>query len=175
MTIPPPQRCVVVGYDGSPAARAAVALAVDRVGAGRLYIVHAYHPPADFWGTEHQQDILDRALAHGERLLGELEASVEPRLRAVDFETELLNGPPADAIARVAEARHADEIIIGTRGYGRVRAVLGSVAHELLHLAPCPVTVLPERVAAAMTAGESADDYGTMPRTPADAGVDTPP
>ena len=39
----------------------------------------------------------------------------------------------------------ADEII-GTRGYGRARALLGSVAHELIHLADCPITVIPERV-----------------------------
>ena len=38
-----------------------------------------------------------------------------------------------------------DEIIIGTRGFGRARALLGSVAHELIHLADCPVTVIPER------------------------------
>jgi hypothetical protein len=27
-----------------------------------------------------------------------------------------------------------------------MRALLGSVAHELIHLAPCPVTVIPERM-----------------------------
>jgi nucleotide-binding universal stress UspA family protein len=35
----------------------------------------------------------------------------------------------------VANVRGADEIVIGTRGFGRVRALLGSVAHELIHLA----------------------------------------
>jgi hypothetical protein len=33
--------CIVVGYDGSPPARAGLALAVDRVGDGKLYIVQA--------------------------------------------------------------------------------------------------------------------------------------
>ena len=47
---------------------------------------------------------------------------------------------------RVAATREADEIIVGTRGYGRARALLGSVAHELIHLADCPITVIPERV-----------------------------
>jgi len=45
----------------------------------------------------------------------------------------------------VAEVRDADEIAIGSRGFGPVRAVLGSVSHELLHLADRPVTVIPQR------------------------------
>ena len=66
--------------------------------------------------------------------------------RASRWERELIGGPPAKAIADVADVRNADEIILGTRGFGRVRALLGSVAHELIHLAPCPVTVIPERM-----------------------------
>ena len=54
--------------------------------------------------------------------------------------------PPARAIADVARARDADEIIVGTRGHGRARALLGSVAHQVIHLAECPITVIPERV-----------------------------
>ena len=65
-----------------------------------------------------------------------------PGLRGIKWEAELIAGPPAGSIADVASVRHADEIIVGTRGFGRVRALLGSVAHELIHLAPCPVTVI---------------------------------
>jgi nucleotide-binding universal stress UspA family protein len=55
----------------------------------------------------------------------------------------LLEGNPAEAIVRVADARGADEIVIGSRGLGRVRAVLGSVSHDVLHLAHVPVVVVP--------------------------------
>jgi nucleotide-binding universal stress UspA family protein len=55
-------------------------------------------------------------------------------------------GPPAAAIMRAAEANEADEIFIGSRGLGRVRALLGSVAHDVIHRANCPVTVIPERM-----------------------------
>jgi nucleotide-binding universal stress UspA family protein len=58
----------------------------------------------------------------------------------------VIGGPPARSIADVAKVRGADEIVIGTRGFGRMRALLGSVAHELIHLADCPVTVIPERM-----------------------------
>ena len=43
----------------------------------------------------------------------------------------------------VARARDADHIVVGSRGLNRMRAILGSVSHELLHRASCPVTVIP--------------------------------
>jgi nucleotide-binding universal stress UspA family protein len=61
----------------------------------------------------------------------------------VEYETELIGGPAAEAIIDVARARHADEIVVGARGLGRVRALLGSVSHELLHIADRPVVVIP--------------------------------
>ena len=80
--------------------------------------------------------------------LDRAQACVKPLdedLQGVDWEAEVFADRPAHAIAGVAAAREADEIIIGTRGFGRARALLGSVAHELIHLAECPVTVIPER------------------------------
>ena len=65
-------------------------------------------------------------------------AEAEPRLASVDHETELISGRPAEVIATVAETRGADEIIVGTRGFGRLRGAFGSVAHALLHEATCP-------------------------------------
>jgi nucleotide-binding universal stress UspA family protein len=122
---------LVVGFDGSPAAHVALSRAIQRVGsAGTLYLVHAWQerPDADPDGVVEQAE-----RAH-------------PALGGVRWETELIAGPAAAAIADVARVRGADEIIIGTRGFGRVRALLGSVAHELIHLANCPVTVIPERM-----------------------------
>ncbi|MGZ4186747.1 MAG: universal stress protein [Solirubrobacteraceae bacterium] len=36
-----------------------------------------------------------------------------------------------------------DEIVVGSRGLGRVWALLGSVSHELLYIADQPVLVIP--------------------------------
>ena len=146
---------IVVAYDGSAAARAALSRAVDRVSGGKVFVVHAYNTPADYWGGDHYQDLLDRALQRGEDLLNSL-PDAEPRLADVDYETELIPGPPAEVVANVAEVRHADEIIVGTRGFGPVRALLGSVAHGLLHIAPCAVTVIPERAVAEQSARREA-------------------
>ena len=50
----------------------------------------------------------------------------------------------------MADVEHASEIVIGTRGFGRARALLGSVAHDLIHRARCPVTVIPARPSSAI-------------------------
>lgn len=143
MPVPIDPRCIVVGYDGSPASRAALTLAVDRIGDGKLFVVHAYDAPADFWGSQHYQELLDHGLQRGRSVLDRVVTDGDPRLADLDHELELIAGRPAEVIARVAKARGAAEIIIGTRGFGGIRAVIGSVAHELLHEAACPVTVIP--------------------------------
>lgn len=43
----------------------------------------------------------------------------------------------------MARVRNVDEIVVGARGLGRIRALLGSVSHELLHIADRPVVVIP--------------------------------
>jgi nucleotide-binding universal stress UspA family protein len=138
--------CVVVGYDGSPASRAAIARAAHRAGEdGKVYIVHAYSLPTDWVAGPHYQELLDVPLDRARDLMGRLEDECGADLQGVDWEAEVIGDPPARAIAHVAATRDADEIIVGTRGFGRARALLGSVAHELIHLAQCPVTVIPER------------------------------
>ncbi len=139
-------RCVVVGYDGSPASRAALACAADRAGEGGLvYVVHAYSLRADWLGAPNYQRLLNIELNRAETLIGRIEEESGSDLQGVVWEAEVIGDDPARAIAGVAAAREADEIIVGTRGFGRARALLGSVAHEVIHLAECPVTVIPER------------------------------
>ena len=140
-------RRIVVGYDGSPASRAALACAAERAGEeGRIYIVNAYSVPADYLGVPNYQNLLDAALDRAQERMANIEEESGADLHGVAWETELIGDAPARAIADVAAAREADEIIVGTRGFGRARALLGSVAHQLIHLAECPITVIPERV-----------------------------
>jgi nucleotide-binding universal stress UspA family protein len=147
MTPDTTSRRIVVGYDGSPASRAALARAAERAGEdGQIYVVHAYSLPADWLGMPNYQQLLDSALDRAQVQVGRIEHESAADLQGVAYETEVIGDSPARAIAGVARAREADEIIVGTRGYGRARALLGSVAHELIHLAECPITVIPERV-----------------------------
>jgi nucleotide-binding universal stress UspA family protein len=147
MTAPTtPHPCIVVGFDGSPASHVALSRAIQRVGpSGKLYLVHAWTVPEAWRGRGTYQPYMDRELTAAEAVL-DAAVAAHPGLEGITWESELIGAPAAKAIADVAEARDADEIILGTRGFGRVRALLGSVAHELIHLAPCPVTVIPERM-----------------------------
>ena len=136
---------IVVGYDGSPASRAAVGFAAARAGTtGKLIVVHAYDVPADYVGAPYYQDMLDTKLTQANRVTEELGSM--SALDGIEWETDLVAGRPGPAICRAAEAREADEIVLGTRGHGRLRAVLGSVSADVLHGAACPVVVIPSRM-----------------------------
>ena len=61
----------------------------------------------------------------------------------VAYETHAAFGPVAETILRLAGETQADQIVMGTRGLGRLRgALLGSVASEVIHAAKVPVTVV---------------------------------
>ena len=56
---------------------------------------------------------------------------------------------PAHAVVEVARSRGADLIVAGTRGRTAIGGLLvGSVTNRLLHIAPCPVLVVPAHTAA---------------------------
>ena len=146
MTREAADRTIVVGYDGSTAARAAVDRAIDRaIPDGRVVIVYAYHVPADYIAASYYPEMRTDAATLAAGLLDELEHGSR-RLAAVAHERVIAVGPAAPAIIRAADVHHADEIIVGSRGVGRARALVGSVAHDVIHRAHCPVTVIPERI-----------------------------
>jgi len=150
MTMVPatPRRRVVVGYDGSPASSAALERAVDAAGDdGIVFVVHAYPRPRGWFGAPHDQDRLDSVLADAESKLQALCGETGGPLDRVAWEPELIAGDPAEAIAAVAAARHAHEIVVGSRRFGLTRALLGSVAQDLVRIANVPVTVIPRGAA----------------------------
>lgn len=52
-------------------------------------------------------------------------------------------GDPAEVIAKFAKRTGCSEIVMGTRGLGRIAGlVLGSVATKVVHLASVPVTLV---------------------------------
>jgi nucleotide-binding universal stress UspA family protein len=107
-------------------------------------VVHAIDPPDGRWDGVAYQHQLELALERAQTLLVRLPEEV-PGLAAIEWSTELLTGSPAAGLADVAEAQGATEIVVGTRGFGRARSLMGSVSHALIRYAPCPVTVIPRR------------------------------
>jgi len=141
---PAAPRLLVVGYDGSASARAAVELAARHAGpGGRVIVVHAYSVPADYVGAPYYQDMLDRTVERAREVLADLDSIPTA---GVQVDTDVVPGAPGEVVCDVARVRHADAIVMGSRGVGRVGSLLGSVAHDVLHRATCPVLVIPQRM-----------------------------
>ena len=56
----------------------------------------------------------------------------------IDVDTETLQGDPAKEVVEFASERHADLIVCGSRGHGRLKQIfLGSTSHKITQLADC--------------------------------------
>jgi len=129
---------IVAGYDGSPLGQAAVVEAGLRAGeTGCVFVVFAYHTPPGFLGWPYFDRRLRSARATGERALAEL-LTGRASLPNSEYIPELIAGAPADAIVRVAAARHAEAIVVGASQRRR----RGSVSRELERNADMPVITI---------------------------------
>jgi nucleotide-binding universal stress UspA family protein len=138
----PSVRTIVAGFDGTATGEAAVAEAALTAGpSGCVFVVYAYRtPPSIFGGTIFDSGVSKARLA-ARRVLDDLWRK-RGDLPAAEFIPELIAGPPADAIRRVASARHAEAIVVGA-GHGRRFRVRRSVAHQLQRTVGVPVIVIP--------------------------------
>jgi nucleotide-binding universal stress UspA family protein len=136
---------IVVGHDGSKSAQEALAWA------GRLacradldlHVVRAwsimtapqpsswtpgYVPPLEDW----EKAVLDELHAHVKAV------GLDPSVRVT---CHAVHKAPAPALMAAAEGAHL--LVVAARGRGGFRGLLlGSVSDQLVHHAPCPVTVV---------------------------------
>ncbi len=114
----------------------------------KIVLVHATAPASNWLGTPYY----DRAVAQthdaAERVLDEMRPIAEQVETPIEF--SVLEGPPAEVLIRAAAVRDADEIVVGSRGLGRIRGALGSVSQELLREAARPVLVVSRDAAVAL-------------------------
>ena len=132
---------IIVGYDGSPESKLALQVAAERAGPDDTVVpIHVTLPAPDWFGTSSYDPIVEQTHHAAKILLAEIDdidvgdATVQP---------DLIEGDPAEALMRVARSRGAREIIVGSRGRGRFRALLGSTSHALLERADRPVVIVP--------------------------------
>lgn len=120
-------RNIVVGYDGSEAARRALDRAAD--------LVHGYG------STLAVVSVADRDSSATERLLED----ARDRLLARQVSAQYLDpvGEPADTLVETAGRLGADLLVVGRRDHNALqRLVLGSVSSRVLHRAFCDVLVV---------------------------------
>jgi nucleotide-binding universal stress UspA family protein len=136
-------RTIVVGVDRSDESRAAFSAAMERAGPGdTVAVIHARPPVADWLGSPYAQRRLEDRLLEGERTLDEFRGAGTWEASA-SFEQH--EGRPAEVLARIGALRDADEIVVGARRLGRLRALVSSVSRALLRSANRPVVVVPHR------------------------------
>lgn len=104
-----------------------------------LFIVHATVPePREPIPMDPLPRELDRPRMEGERQMKRLGKSA--RLKDLPHNLIVDKGEVWPVLSSVIEREHIDLLIMGTHGRrGFRKLALGSVAEEVLHLAPCPV------------------------------------
>ena len=130
---------IVLAYDGPEQSKHALATASDLSRNGTDIIVVTVAEPltavafdtvANPFSEEEQQEFLSEA---EERLteLGKHVTTLAPV------------GDAVEEICRVAAEEHADLVVIGSRGHGKLgRMLLGSASHGVIAHAPCNVLVV---------------------------------
>ncbi len=134
---------IVFATDGSEHALKAQGYAknLSELHKAKLFIVHAYPSMSDLLGFKEYSTIATHRIANGQKVLDEALKAFNGT--GIEVETELMEGPTAEAILRVAEARKADLVILGARGLSPITGLLlGSVSQKILQHAPCPVLVV---------------------------------
>ena len=149
---------VLIGYDGSDAARRAIREAAELFGSRPVLVVTVWEPALAYastampgMGGELVPTPIDIEAAQG------VEQQLEVRARrsadegaelarSVGLQAEALTvadkANVADAIAELARDRHVAAIVVGSRGLSGLRARLeGSTSRAVIKHAACPVVV----------------------------------
>ncbi|MEU6077855.1 universal stress protein [Micromonospora sp. NPDC047074] len=136
---------VVVGVDGSEAARLAAEFAIEAasVRGAPLVALHAYQHPASTGPGDMQPLVHDEGelRSEEERVVAESTAGLGERWPDVPVRRETTRGRPTTVLAEAS--RRARLLVVGREGRGELTGLLlGSVSQSLLHHADCLVAVI---------------------------------
>ena len=161
---------IMLCYDGSEDARAAIEKAAELYPAQAVTVVTVWQPVMEVWARatpgfgmvpsipnsveidEATNRAAKETAAEGVALADKLGLKAEPLV--VTQQTT-----PGRDLLKAAEDLDASVIVMGTRGLGRVKSLLlGSVSHELIQRADRSVTVVPSSGLASSRAEDLAKD-----------------
>jgi nucleotide-binding universal stress UspA family protein len=137
----PADEQIVVGLDGSETATRALAWALDeaRVRDAHVRLVSTWSVPIMAYpGAMEGADIFEKA---ADQILHDAVRDADVHGLTRPIELDVAAGSAASAI--VDAAKNATLVVVGSRGMSRTRElVFGSVSHQVVHHAPCPVVVI---------------------------------
>lgn len=109
----------------------------------RLTVLYVFHLPSLALG-EAPPTVLDETLKAMESNARKQTQMALDRIQqsGVQGESTITEGTPFQTIIEAAESRKIDLIVMGTHGRtGLTHALMGSVAENVVRMAPCPVLV----------------------------------
>jgi nucleotide-binding universal stress UspA family protein len=136
---------VLIPYDGSEQAEAALEHAATNHGDDELVLLHVLDFVESGYGAapeaalaSYWDEWYEQARASAEEMLTTAAESVD-----ADVDTEIVVGRPARSIVSHVDEHDIDHVIIGSHGReGISRILLGSVAETVVRRSPVPVTVV---------------------------------
>jgi nucleotide-binding universal stress UspA family protein len=133
---------IIVGYDGSDCAKAALRTALDIGKAYGEQVTIAFGFEVNPVGSE-VKDYADALRELGHKRVEEASGIAAEYNGQVD--AVVMEESPAKGLVSLAAERDARVIVVGTRGESPIHgALIGSTAHKLLHLSDRPVLVVPQ-------------------------------
>jgi nucleotide-binding universal stress UspA family protein len=150
-----PAARVIVGYDGSLSASAAIEVGASLIPRAHAWIGHLWTPPfasealrRRLWrGTAAVNEFVDAIEREGAGEANRLAAMGVTLAVAAGWEAEALvertYGGEGLQFTQLAEKLDPDLVLVGSRGLGGAKAFLGSVSDTVVHYASRPVLVVP--------------------------------
>lgn len=170
MTDQTPERAIVIGHDGSTLADRALQMAAKYAELldAPLVVVRAWRVDADIPGygriAPNPESFEDLADAVRSSLIDECRAVLDNR-PGLDVHYRAEPGAPADVLCDVSESAMA--LVVGSRGVGGLSGLLlGSVAARCLRQATCPVLIVREKAASALSPNLSDEEGRVIERMP---------
>jgi nucleotide-binding universal stress UspA family protein len=142
-------RHILVGYDGSHGADAALKIAVGLAQAGEAALsaltVYRHHSrlEASFSMQRSEEETTDEIMRTYAGEVAEAGRARALDLGAGQVRAFVKSGQPARGLVSFAQEHDADLIVVGSRGLGSAEGfLLGSVSHKVTGLADRPVLVV---------------------------------
>lgn len=135
---------ILLAVDGSEHALHAAKKAGDlarKMNSKVLRIVVAFDSIPPYLGEPNMQTAISARMSEAEKILKKAQGTIGEI--PGEIHTEILEGPPAEAILDVAKTRDVDLIVMGSRGLGRLAgALLGSQSQKVVQHAQRPVLIV---------------------------------
>ncbi len=134
---------ILLPVDGSEHSNRAVSYAcgIARSQGAEVILFHAYPPISELIGGDSKKELIEESIKQSEAMLKPSKDKLNEH--DIKFTEKITMGRPAEHIIKTCEELGCDGIVLGSRGLSDFEGLfIGSVAHQVLHLATIPVLVV---------------------------------